>query len=156
MSCLFNEEKMLSKPLPQNQLSLSGLQVLVVDNNEDNLSLTAFILEEYQAKTKTATSVDKAIQVIEKWQPDIIISDITMPEKDGYSLMRFIRDKEAKSGGFIPALALTSYVSPKISSTAMDAGFQKVMLKPFDFEKLIAVVAQLIRPSTRSLAPAWV
>ncbi len=141
MLCLFNEEKMLLKPL-----SLNGLRVLVVDDNEDSLCLATFIFEECLAKTKTAMSVDSAIQVIEEWQPDIIISDIIMPDKDGYSLMRFIRDKEAKSGGFIPAVALTSFVCPEMFSTAMDAGFQKVILKPFEFDELIAVVAQLTYP----------
>ncbi len=144
MLCSFiNEEKMLSKPLPQNQISLNGLRVLVVDDNDDSLCLATFIFEECQAKTKTATSVDNAIQVIEEWKPDIVISDIIMPDKDGYSLIRFIRDKEAKAGGFIPAVAITSYVCPEMFSTAMDAGFQKVIHKPFEFDELIAVVAHL-------------
>jgi CheY-like chemotaxis protein len=110
--------------------SFINLRVLVVDDNDDSLCLTTFIFEEYQAKTKTATSVDSAIQAIEEWQPDIVISDIIMPDKDGYSLIRFIRDKEAKVGGFIPVVALTSYVCPEMFNTAMDAGFQKVILNP--------------------------
>ncbi len=142
-SLLINEEKMLSKQPPQNQLSLNGLQVLVVDDNEDSLSLATFIFEECQAKIKTAISVDNALQIIEEWKPDIIISDICMPEKDGYALIRCLRDKEVKTGGFIPALALTSYVSPEMFFTATDAGFQKVILKPCDFDELVAVVAQL-------------
>ncbi len=147
MLCSFiNQEKMLSKPLPQKQLSLKGLRVLVVDNNEDSLFLTRFIFEECQAKTKTATSVDNAIQILEDWKPDIVISDIIMPDKDGYALIRFIRDKEAKVSGFVPAVALTSYVCPEVFSTAIDAGFQKVIGKPFEPDELVAVVAQLIRP----------
>lgn len=151
---IINEEKMLSKQAPQNQLSLNGLQVLVVDDNEDSLSLVTFILEECQAQIKTATSVDQAIQVIEEWKFDIIISDIVMPDKDGYSLIRFLRDKEAKTGGFIPALALTSCMYPKMFSTAMEAGFQKIILKPFEFDELIAAVAQLTdthRPLTSTV-----
>ncbi|BDA76114.1 response regulator receiver protein (plasmid) [Calothrix sp. PCC 7716] len=143
-SLLPNEEETLPKQPFQNQLSLNGLQVLVVDDNEDNLFLATFIFEQCQAKIKTATCVDKALEVIEEWQPDIIICDIFMPEKDGYALIRCLRDKEVKTGGFIPALALTSYISPETFSTAIDAGFQKIILKPFDFDELIAVAAHLI------------
>ena len=94
-------------PLP----FLNGLRVLVVDDNDDLLWIVTVIFEECLALTKTATCVDNAIQVIEEWKPDVVISDIRLPEKNGYSLIRFIRNKETKEGGFIPAVAITGYMS---------------------------------------------
>jgi CheY-like chemotaxis protein len=130
--------------IPQSQSpSLKGLRVLVVDDNEDCLCIVTFILSDYQAQTKTATSVDEAIEAIEEWKPDIVISDIGMPDKDGYSLVSSIRNKEASMGGFLPAVALTSYVYPEDISEAIDAGFQEVIRKPFEPDELVAVLARL-------------
>ncbi|MDF5731521.1 MAG: response regulator [Rhizonema sp. PD38] len=132
--------------IPQNQpLSLNGLRVLVVDNNDDCLRLLTIIFEDYFAKTKTVTSVDNAIQVIEEWKPDIVISEIRLPKKDGYSLIRFIRNNEAKEGGFLPVVAITSYIDPELFNTARDAGFQEIIQKPFEPDELVAVVTQLTR-----------
>lgn len=130
--------------IPQSQSpSLNGLRVLVVDDNDDCLCIVTFILSDYQAQTKTATSVDEAIEAIEEWKPDIVISDIGMPDKDGYSLVTSIRNKEASMGGFLPAVALTSYAYPEDISEAIDAGFQEVICKPFEPDDLVAVVARL-------------
>jgi CheY-like chemotaxis protein len=130
--------------IPQSQSpSLNGLRVLVVDDNDDCLCIVTFILSDYQAQTKTATSVDEAIEAIEEWKPDIVISDIGMPDKDGYSLVSSIRNKEASMGGFLPAVALTSYAYPEDISSAIDAGFQEVIRKPFEPDELVAVVARL-------------
>jgi CheY-like chemotaxis protein len=123
--------------------SLNGLRVLVVDDNDDCLYIVKFVLEDCQAQTKTVTSVDEAIEAIEEWKPDVVISDIGMPDKDGYSLVRSIRNKEASIGGFLPAVALTSYAYPEDSSEAFNAGFQSVIRKPFEPDELVAVVAKL-------------
>ncbi|MEH1768867.1 response regulator [Nostoc sp.] len=130
--------------IPQSQSpSLNGLRVLVVDDNDDCLCIVTFILSDYQAQTKTATSVDEAIEAIEEWKPDIVISDIGMPDKDGYSLVTSIRNKEASMGGFLPAVALTSYAYQEDIREAIDAGFQEVIRKPFEPDELVAVVARL-------------
>ena len=130
--------------IPQSQSpSLNGLRVLVVDDNEDCLCIVTFILSDYQAQTKTATSVDEAIEAIEEWKPDIVISDIGMPNKDGYSLVSSIRNKEASMGGFLPAVALTSYAYPEDIREAIDAGFQELIRKPFEPDELVAVLARL-------------
>jgi len=122
---------------------LNGLRVLVVDDEADNLELIEIIFEQYQAQVQTAVSVDEAIKVIEEWTPDILISDISMPSKDGYSLIHSIRIKEAEVGGFLPAVALTGCVLPENRKLVFNAGFQMFILKPFDAEELIAVVARL-------------
>ncbi len=103
---------------------MNGLRILIVDDNDDSLYIVTLIFEEYQAKIKIAKSVDHAIQILEEWKPDVVISDIIMSGKDGYSLIRFIRHEEASFRDFLPAVALTSYVAPESFNTAIDAGFQ--------------------------------
>ena len=128
---------------PQKGRSLNGLRVLVVDDNADNLTLVKAIFEEYQAKVKTVASVNIAFEIIEKWKPDILISDISLPENDGYLLIRSIRIKEAEVGGFLPAIALTGYLSLENSRQAFNAGFQMFIPKPFESDELVEVVAKL-------------
>jgi CheY-like chemotaxis protein len=121
--------------------SLNDLRILVVDNNDDCLCMIRLIFEDCQAQIKTAVSVDHAIQIIEKWKPDILISEIGMPGKDGYALIRYIRHKEALCGGFLPAIALTYLVDQECLNTAMSAGFQKIICKPFALDELVETVA---------------
>ncbi|MEH2424755.1 MAG: response regulator [Nostoc sp.] len=122
---------------------LNGFRVLVVDDNEDCLCMVKFILEEYLVEVKTAISANEAIEVIEMWNPDVLISDIGMPDKDGYWLIRTIRNFEALRSKFFPAIALTSYAYPEDCTKALDAGFQEVIFKPFDPDQLIAMVVKL-------------
>lgn len=138
------EERILLEQIsPSKSPFANDLRVLIVDDNDDCLFLVKFIFEGCQAEVKTATSVDNAIQIMEQWKPNVLISDIGMPDKDGYSLIRFIRNQETCCGGFLPALALTSYIYPEYLNTAMDAGFQSVISKPFDPDELVATVAKL-------------
>jgi CheY-like chemotaxis protein len=144
--CDSHTQESTSLKTPQvDKSSLSNLRILVVDDNIDCLYLVKVIFEDYQAQVKTVTSVDQAIEAIEESKPDVLISDICMQGKDGYSLIRSIRRKEAKIGGFLPALALTGYVYPQARTKAFEAGFQELILKPFDPDKLVAEVAKLTR-----------
>ncbi len=146
-----SKDRVLLEQIPQSQSPfVYDLRVLVVDDNDDCLCLITFIFEEWKVKIKTVNSVDNAIQAIKEWNPDVVISDISMPSKDGYSLIRFIRNKEAKFGGFLPAVALTSYVYPEVFNTAIDAGFQEVICKPFDPDELIATVANLAQRTLKA------
>jgi CheY-like chemotaxis protein len=137
------EESTLLKTPQVDFSSLGNLRILMVDDNIDCLCLVKFIFEDYQAQVKTVTSVDEAIEAIEESKPDVLISDICMQGKDGYSLIRSIRLKEAFEGGFLPALALTGYAYPQARTKAFEAGFQELILKPFDADKLVAEVAKL-------------
>lgn len=100
-------------------------------------------MEDYQAQIKRALSADEAIEAVVEWKPDILISDIAMPGKDGYSLIRSIRKKEILEGGFLPAVALTSYWCQDELDQAMDAGFQKLIRKPFEADELVAILIKL-------------
>jgi len=144
--CDSHTEESTSLKTPQVDKSyLNNLRILVVDDNIDCLYLVKVIFEDYQAQVKTCSSVDEAIEAIEESKPDVLISDICMQGKDGYSLIRSIRRKEAKIGGFLPALALTGYVYPQARTKAFEAGFQEVIFKPFDPDQLVAEVAKLTR-----------
>ncbi len=132
---------------------LSGLRVLVVDDNTDCLYLITAIFEQFKINVKAVTSVDKALETLEKWKPDVLVSDICMPDKDGFSLIRTIRTAEALKGGFLPAIAITSYTYPEIDTELFAAGFQELIFKPFDFNDLVTeVVKQIHCLSTRDIS----
>jgi CheY-like chemotaxis protein len=131
----------LTETLETNTSLLKGLKVLVVDDNEDCLVLVTVIFEHYQVEIKSVASVDEATEVMEEWEPDVLISDIYMREKDGYLLIRSIREKEKLKGNFLPAIAFMEYPENRVE--ALEAGFQDVILKPFEPDKLVAQVAKL-------------
>lgn len=125
--------------------SLEGLQVLVVDDNEDSRELVKIILEGYGTRIVTAASTCEALDAIAQFNPDVLISDIAMPSEDGYALIRKIRTLSPEQGGLIPAVALTACVVQEERSRALEAGFQVHLAKPLDPDKLITVVAHLAK-----------
>ncbi|MBD1896384.1 response regulator [Coleofasciculus sp. FACHB-129] len=122
---------------------LSGLQVLVVDDDTDTRELIALVLEESGAKVKAIASVAEALEVLRSWQPDLLVSDIGMPEEDGYTLIGKMRTLEEKTGKQIPALALTAYAREEDKNRALKAGFQMYQSKPVEPDDLVAAVALL-------------
>jgi len=88
---------------------LDGLRVLVVDDDLDSVELEALILKRAGAEVQSCRSAAEALDGVLKWRPDVLISDIEMPEEDGYSLIRKIRALDAVAGGKTPAVALTAY-----------------------------------------------
>lgn len=126
-----------------NLPALDGLRVLVVDDQVDTLELIAFILQQCKAQVMSATSASVALDAIANSQPDILISDIGMPEEDGYSLIRKVRTLEAESGGLIAAIALTAFARDEERTLAFEAGFQRHVPKPVDPAELVRVVAHL-------------
>jgi CheY-like chemotaxis protein len=126
-------------------LSLTSLRVLVVDDKEDSLVLTRFILEEYAMQVMTAVSANEALQIFSQTKPDILICDIAMPGEDGYSLIRKIRKLEPEQGERIPAIALTACARNKDRILSLNAGFQMHLTKPVDPEDLVQAVAGLAR-----------
>jgi PAS domain S-box-containing protein len=123
--------------------ALDGLRVVVVDDCTDTLELIAFILEQCRAQVQTATSVDEAIKAIAQLKPDILISDIGMPDEDGYSLIRQVRTLEVERGKPILAVALTAFAREEDRTRTLDAGFQMHLPKPIEPAELVAVVANL-------------
>jgi len=127
--------------------SLAGIQVLVVDDEPDARELLTTVLEEEGAEVQAVASAQEALQVITQaptpQRPDVLISDIGMPEEDGYSLIRRLRLIELEQGGRIPAVALTAYARSEDRQQALLAGFQLHIPKPVQPAELVAAVASL-------------
>ena len=125
--------------------SLDGLRVLVVDDDQDTRELVSALLDTSGARVRTAASVAEALQIFERWPPDVLVSDLGMPEQDGYALIREVRARERGSGR-LPAVALTAYAREEERTKAREAGFQVHVAKPFDPPELLSVIADLARP----------
>ncbi len=123
--------------------TLSGLRVLIVDDEPDVRELLTTMLEESGANVTAVESVVEALKVLEPLQPDVLISDIAMPLEDGYSLIRKVRTLQTDQGGLLPALALTAYAKEEDAKKAIESGFQIHMSKPVDTTKLVMAVASL-------------
>ncbi|HEX8263981.1 MAG TPA: ATP-binding protein [Pyrinomonadaceae bacterium] len=121
---------------------LTGLRVLVVDDEPDTLEILRAALTSYGANVRTAISASLALETFLVWKPNVLISDLGMPNEDGYSLIRKIRALKPEEGG-VPAAALTAYVREEDRLRALDAGFQTHIPKPVDPDKLAAEVASL-------------
>lgn len=120
---------------------LNDLRVLVVDDDTDTLEFARTVLANCGAHVATATSANEALRLIEESAPEVLISDIAMPEMDGYALISQIRRLPANRGGRIPAIALTAYVREEDRMKAYVAGFQTHLPKPIEPHELITVVA---------------
>lgn len=133
-------------PLPLSlsiPLSLLGVRVLVVDDQADTRDFITTILEQYQAEVQAVESVAKALQLITQWKPDVLVSDIGMPDEDGYSLIRKLRSQPPELGGNIPAAALTAYTTAEDRMRAIQEGYQLHLPKPIEAAELATVVARL-------------
>ncbi|MGH9754415.1 MAG: hybrid sensor histidine kinase/response regulator, partial [Blastocatellia bacterium] len=122
---------------------LDGVRVLLVEDSPDTLDMLKFIFDESGAEVVAAASVDEAIIALDRFKPDALVSDIAMPDRDGYDLIREIRSREPERGGKIPAVAVTAYARVEDRMRALAAGFQMHIAKPIDPDELIAVVASL-------------
>ena len=122
---------------------LSGLRVLVVDDEPDGRDVIAKILSTRGTEIATASSADEAIRVLQSFKPDVVLSDIRMPGKDGYQLLQEIRALETGQGRSVPAMALTGFARAEDRKLALLTGYQFHLSKPFDPGELIAAVAML-------------
>ncbi|MBD2246126.1 ATP-binding protein [Nostoc sp. FACHB-888] len=133
----------LPLPSPLPSLSLLGVRVLVVDDQTDTRDFITTVLEQCQAEVQAVASVQEALQVITQWKPDVLVSDIAMPDEDGYSLIRKVRSQPPELGGNIPAAALTAYARAEDRMRAIQEGYQLHLPKPIEAAELTTVVARL-------------
>lgn len=127
---------------------LQGLQVLVVDNNADNCELLRFTLEAYSMQVQTAQTVRQALSAFIQALPDILITDIVLPDEDGYVLLNRVRQLEPSRGGKALAIAVTGDITQS-ESYALAAGFTKFLSKPIDVIDFITMLSELIRTEER-------
>jgi CheY-like chemotaxis protein len=132
------------EPQLARRLQLNGKRILVVDDEADMREILIFLLEEYGAQVTAVASAIEALEALAQVQPDLLLSDIGMPEVDGYMLMRQIRAMSSEQGGEIPAIALTAYAGDTDQKQVLAAGFQKHIAKPVEPADLVAAIANLV------------
>jgi PAS domain S-box-containing protein len=123
--------------------SLAALRVLVVDDEPDTLDFLVAVLKGCGAEVTTASSAAEAFRLMREVKPDVLVSDIGMPDEDGYALIRKVRRLEDDKGGRTPAIALTAYAREADRREAIRAGFQTHMTKPVEPSELVEVIASL-------------
>jgi len=123
-------------------LSLEGLQILVVDDEADMREYVVTVLKQFGAQVISATSAAQALNVLQSTQLDILVSDIGMPQEDGYTLIRKVRALAAKNAQ-IRAIALTAYARAEDRSHALESGFQVHLAKPITPTELVTAIANL-------------
>jgi PAS domain S-box-containing protein len=127
--------------LRDNAPELEGVRILLVDDEQDTRELLQIILEEYGAQVRAVASPREALAAVQQWQPDLLLSDIGMPEVDGYTLIRQIRAMPPEDGGLLPAIALTAYAGETDHQQALLAGFERHVTKPIEPSELATVIA---------------
>lgn len=134
-------------PVPRLPQSLDGLRVLVVDDEADIREFVTAILNSCGVEVRAVASAVEALEELERFRPDVLFSDIRMPDKDGYSLVRQIRALEAERGGHLPAIAITAY-QEEDREKSLQAGFERHFYKLAQPNEWIEIVAELAKHSS--------
>ena len=132
---------------------LDGLRVLVVDDEPDNNEVVGTLLSSCGAEVRLAGSARQAVEMLREWKPDVLVTDIAMPDQDGCDLLATIRSQEGEPAEIL-AVALTAYASKEDRIRLLSAGFQAHVVKPVDATELTAVVESLGRTAQRLRAQA--
>lgn len=119
---------------------LTGMRILVVDDEPDTQEFLVFALQEYGAEATAVGSAEAAMQALASFQPNLLLSDIGMPDEDGYALIRRLRSHNIQ----IPAIALTAYARSEDRLLALEAGFQSHLAKPIEPQELIATLVKFV------------
>ena len=136
-----------SKPPSENSKPLANIKILIVEDDADSREVLHLFLEQSGASVKSAESARKALNLLHEAEtdlPDIIVSDLAMPEEDGYSLIKHIRQLPVAHGGAIPAMALSAFASSDDKRKAFEAGFQKYHTKPFEPDGIIEDIREIL------------
>ena len=123
---------------------LRGAKILVVDDEPDAREMLELVLSRYGAQIETAPNAEVALQKFGEFAPDVLLSDIGMPDEDGYSLMQSIRARSPEKGGQTPALALTAYARAEDRARALEVGYQDHLAKPVAPAVLVASLRALL------------
>jgi CheY-like chemotaxis protein len=127
---------------------LYGFRVLVVDDDVDTRELLEWVLKRAGAEVVAVSSAQEALEKLEKDKPHVLVSDIAMPDEDGYSLLRRVRALPPERGGRVPAVALTAHSLVQDRIQSLRAGFQSHVPKPVVPEELVEVIASIVQLRT--------
>ena len=128
----------------ESELTLAGLKILIVEDQPDARELLKEMLLTHDADVKAAVSAAEALDVVREWQPQVVVSDISMPDVDGYTFIRRLR--ELGPCGGIPAIAVTAHAHAEDRERALTAGFQSHLSKPVELSDLLLSIAQVTNP----------
>ena len=137
----YSNNKSIEEPVQPDRFS--GIEILVIDDEIDSLNILTLVFEQEGAKVKSAASAKEALDIFNESTPDLIISDIGMPEVDGYTLISEIR--ALPQGKNLPAIALSAYAGEVDRQHSLKAGFQEHLNKPVDIYNLLNVTLQLLK-----------
>jgi len=127
----------------ESPLTLQDLRIMLVDDDPDTLQMLTIALEEAGGEVRACSSATEALATLAGWKADLLVSDIGMPNEDGYALIRQVRALEPELGGAIPAIALTAFAGVADRARALSAGFQKHISKPIEPLDLVRVIMRL-------------
>lgn len=125
--------------------TLIGLRVLLVDDEPEARNILSTVISRRGAEVRTCESAREAFKLLMDWQPDVLISDLAMPDEDGYKFIERVRSLPADRGGEIPAAALTAYARDEDRKRALAAGYQMHIAKPVSSSQLVTMIASLAR-----------
>jgi PAS domain S-box-containing protein len=125
--------------------SLKGIRVLVVEDEQYTRELINVILIQAGAEVMLASSADEALNIFSQWKPDVLVSDIGMPGKNGYEFIRELRSRDQQEGSCIPAIALTAYAKPADRVMALSSGFNMYIAKPIDPSELLETIGVVVK-----------
>jgi signal transduction histidine kinase/CheY-like chemotaxis protein len=123
--------------------TLRGVRIVAVDDDADARKLLEIVLTHSQAEVTVVATASEAVEAVRRLRPDVLLSDIEMPNEDGYHLISRVRALGPEEGGNTPAAALTAYARVEDRTRALRAGFQQHLPKPVEPAELVAVVANL-------------
>jgi len=124
--------------------SLGGITLLILDDDTDALDLFATVLRQAGGEVRAARSVREALDLLRAWEPDVIVSDIEMPEENGYAFIRRLRGGDVPHGDRIPAIAVTAYGGVNERIRVLSAGFDAYVAKPVEPDELAAIISRMV------------
>jgi len=119
---------------------LRNLRILIVDDDNDTREILRFVLQQEGGEVNAASTVAEALEAYKRFLPNVVVADLGLPGANGYALIALIRAHDKRSGRSTPAIALTAYTSAADRETALAAGFQRYMSKPFDPARIIETI----------------
>ncbi|HSE97989.1 MAG TPA: response regulator, partial [Blastocatellia bacterium] len=132
--------------------SLRGLRVLVVDDEADARGMLKMMLRQCEADVRVTATAREALEVVTQWRPDVLVSDIGMPDEDGYSLINRVRALKPEEGRDTPAVALTGYAGAGDRTQSLSSGYQIHLSKPVEIGALTSAIADLSKRYAKSFS----